>query len=119
MKCRKISPTGCGRNSRRCCLQQQKTQLNRDTQSENLPTAESIKNVERRRVATDKQSLKKTRRSRWSNRHMAKKSATQGSKVIEDLVHNEAKRKNIPTVEHQSVMQHHEQAPVKVTYANH
>ncbi len=35
---------------------------------------------------------------------------------IEDLVHNEAKRKNIPTVEHQSVMQHHEQAPVKVAY---
>ncbi|KAB0636906.1 DNA methylase [Burkholderia stagnalis] len=47
---------------------------------------------------------------------MAKKLATQASKVIEDLVHNEAKRKNIPTVEHQSVMQHHEQAPVKVAY---
>ncbi|MGY4727146.1 site-specific DNA-methyltransferase [Burkholderia pyrrocinia] len=47
---------------------------------------------------------------------MAKKPATQASKVIEDLVHNEAKRKNIPTVEHQSVMQHHEQAPVKVAY---
>ncbi|MBR8133315.1 site-specific DNA-methyltransferase [Burkholderia ambifaria] len=47
---------------------------------------------------------------------MAKKSATQASKVVEDLVHNEAKRKNIPTVEHQSVMPHHEQAPVKVTY---
>ncbi|MFM0753629.1 site-specific DNA-methyltransferase [Paraburkholderia strydomiana] len=47
---------------------------------------------------------------------MATKTATQASKVIEDLVHNEAKRKNIPTVEHQSVMQHHEQAPVKVSY---
>ncbi|CAJ3291250.1 MULTISPECIES: site-specific DNA-methyltransferase [Burkholderia] len=47
---------------------------------------------------------------------MAKKLATQASKVIEDLVHNEAKRKNIPTVEHQSVMQHHEQTPVKVKY---
>jgi adenine-specific DNA-methyltransferase len=47
---------------------------------------------------------------------MAKKPATQASKVIEDFVHNEARRKNIPTVEHQSVMQHHEQAPVKVTY---
>ena len=47
---------------------------------------------------------------------MAKKLATQASKLIEDLVHNEAKRKNIPTVEHQSVMQHHEQAPVKVKY---
>ncbi|WP_333995041.1 site-specific DNA-methyltransferase [Burkholderia orbicola] len=47
---------------------------------------------------------------------MATKPATQASKVIEDFVHNEAKRKNIPTVEHQSVMQHHEQAPVKVAY---
>ncbi len=35
---------------------------------------------------------------------------------VADLVHTEAKRKNIPTVEHQSVMQHHEQAPVKVAY---
>ena len=47
---------------------------------------------------------------------MANKSSAQANKVVEDLVHNEAKRKNIPTVEHQSVMQHHEQAPVKVTY---
>ena len=35
---------------------------------------------------------------------------------VEDIVHSEAKRKNIPTVEHQSVMQKHEQAPVKVQY---
>ncbi|MDR0379132.1 MAG: site-specific DNA-methyltransferase, partial [Candidatus Accumulibacter sp.] len=35
---------------------------------------------------------------------------------VEDLVHNEARRKNIPTVEHQSVMQQHEQMPVKVQY---
>ena len=35
---------------------------------------------------------------------------------VADLVHTEAKRKNIPTVEHQSVMQHHEQAPVQVAY---
>jgi len=48
---------------------------------------------------------------------MVKKPAQQAFKVIEDLVHGEAKRKNIPTVEHQSVMQHHEQAPVKVTYS--
>ncbi|CAJ0820247.1 site-specific DNA-methyltransferase [Ralstonia flaminis] len=47
---------------------------------------------------------------------MAKKLATQASKVIADLVHSEAKRKNIPTVEHQSVMLQHEQAPVKVRY---
>ncbi|KAK48175.1 DNA methylase [Caballeronia jiangsuensis] len=46
---------------------------------------------------------------------MVKKSATQ-PKIVEDIVHGEAKRKNIPTVEHQSVMQHHEQAPVKVTF---
>ena len=40
---------------------------------------------------------------------------------VEDIVHTEATRKNIPTQEHQSVMQAHEQAPVKVTYprANH
>lgn len=35
---------------------------------------------------------------------------------VQDLVHTEATRKNIPTVEHQSVMQQHEQAPLKVTY---
>jgi hypothetical protein len=35
---------------------------------------------------------------------------------VEDLVHNEARRKNIPTVEHQSVMQQHEQMPAKVQY---
>ena len=38
------------------------------------------------------------------------------AKQVTDLTHGEAKRKNIPTVEHQSVMQHHEQAPVKVKY---
>ena len=36
--------------------------------------------------------------------------------AVEDIVHGEAKRKNIPTVEHQSVMQQHEQAPVQVAY---
>jgi len=35
---------------------------------------------------------------------------------VEDLTHAEARRKNIPTVEHQSVMQRDEQAPVQVTY---
>ncbi|WP_372383142.1 site-specific DNA-methyltransferase [Xanthomonas sp. NCPPB 1068] len=44
-----------------------------------------------------------------------KKTQTPG-KSIEQITHTEAKRKNIPTVEHQSVMQHHEQAPVKVKY---
>lgn len=38
------------------------------------------------------------------------------AKQVADLTHGEAKRKNIPTVEHQSVMAEHEQAPVKVTY---
>jgi adenine-specific DNA-methyltransferase len=45
---------------------------------------------------------------------MAKKPTT--SKLVTDLTHGDAKRKNIPTVEHQSVMQHHEQAPIKVKY---
>jgi len=35
---------------------------------------------------------------------------------VEDLTHAEATRKNIPTVEHQSVMLPGEQAPVQVTY---
>jgi len=38
------------------------------------------------------------------------------AKTIADLTHREATRKNIPTVEHQSVMTPHEQAPVKVAY---
>lgn len=41
---------------------------------------------------------------------------SQTSIDVADLIHTEAKRKNIPTVEHQSVMQQHEQAPVKVAY---
>jgi adenine-specific DNA-methyltransferase len=36
--------------------------------------------------------------------------------AIVDLTHPEATRKNIPTAEHQSVMQRHEQAPVRVSY---
>ncbi|EMN5133207.1 site-specific DNA-methyltransferase [Burkholderia contaminans] len=47
---------------------------------------------------------------------MASKKTQKPSKSIEQITHPEAKRKNIPTVEHQSVMQHHEQAPVKVKY---
>ncbi|GHD65310.1 restriction endonuclease subunit M [Luteimonas padinae] len=35
---------------------------------------------------------------------------------VEDLAHGEARRKNIPTVEHQSVMHEHEQVPIKVKY---
>lgn len=47
---------------------------------------------------------------------MATKKTPKPGKSIEQITHTEAKRKNIPTVEHQSVMQHHEQAPVKVAY---
>ncbi len=47
---------------------------------------------------------------------MASKNSDKAGKSIEQITHTEAKRKNIPTVEHQSVMQHHEQAPVKVVY---
>lgn len=47
---------------------------------------------------------------------MATKKTQKPGKSIEQITHTEAKRKNIPTVEHQSVMQQHEQAPVKVRY---
>ncbi|UUE99047.1 hypothetical protein NDY24_04195 [Xanthomonas hortorum pv. pelargonii] len=47
---------------------------------------------------------------------MATKKTENPGKSIEQITHTEAKRKNIPTVEHQSVMQHHEQAPVQVAY---
>lgn len=40
-----------------------------------------------------------------------------GGKLVTDITHGEARRKNIPTAEHQSVMQKAEQAPVKVKYA--
>ena len=43
---------------------------------------------------------------------MAKKPST---KTVETLKHDEAKRKNIPTAEHQSVLQKAEQNPVRVT----
>jgi adenine-specific DNA-methyltransferase len=45
---------------------------------------------------------------------MDKKPSAQ--KQIADLTHPEATRKNIPTMEHQSVMARDEKAPVKVTY---
>ena len=44
---------------------------------------------------------------------MAKKGT---AKTVEALRHNEAKRKNIPTAEHQSVLRKEEQAPVRVGY---
>lgn len=45
---------------------------------------------------------------------MAKKPRT--PKTVASLTHGEAKRKNIPTAEYQSVMQKADQAPVKVKY---
>ncbi len=45
---------------------------------------------------------------------MAKKPTT--IKTVESLKHDEATRKNIPTAEYQSVMQKHEQSPVRVAY---
>src|ERR1700733_9692189 len=45
---------------------------------------------------------------------MAKKQAT--AKTVEALKHDEAKRKNIPTAEYQSVLQKAEQSPVRVAY---
>jgi len=44
---------------------------------------------------------------------MAKKSST---KTIEALQHNEAKRKNIPTAEFQSVLKQEQQNPVRIAY---
>ena len=44
---------------------------------------------------------------------MAKKSST---KTIETLKHDEAKRKNIPTAEFQSVLKQEEQNPVRIAY---
>src|SRR2546422_9699101 len=40
----------------------------------------------------------------------------QNKKTVETLKHNEARRKNIPTAEYQSVMQKNEQNPIRVAY---
>jgi adenine-specific DNA-methyltransferase len=45
---------------------------------------------------------------------MAKKPPT--LKSVATLTHDEAKRKNIPTAEHQSVIQREQEAPRKVKY---
>ena len=37
-------------------------------------------------------------------------------KKVETLTHEEAKRKNIPTAEYQSVMKEDDQSPVRVAY---
>src|SRR5271165_2082609 len=45
---------------------------------------------------------------------MAKKQPT--AKTVEALKHEEAKRKNIPTAEYQSVLQKAEQSPIRLAY---
>src|ERR1035441_7808609 len=49
---------------------------------------------------------------------MARKSkgSNRGSKTVETLTHEEAKRKNIPTAEYQSVVNKEAQDPVRVAY---
>jgi adenine-specific DNA-methyltransferase len=44
------------------------------------------------------------------------KNTTGSKKTVEALTHEEAKRKNIPTAEYQSVLQKTEQNPVRVAY---
>ena len=45
---------------------------------------------------------------------MAKKVAAK--KTVEALKHDEAKRKNIPSAEHQSILEEHQQNPIKLRY---
>src|ERR1700758_4220960 len=45
---------------------------------------------------------------------MAKKPAT--NKTVETLIHDADKRKNIPTAEYESVVQHAQQRPIRVAY---
>jgi len=50
------------------------------------------------------------------DRTMAK-NGSDGKKTVEAITHEEARRKNIPTVEFQSVMQKEEENPIRVAYA--
>ncbi len=45
-----------------------------------------------------------------------KKSNAKSSKTVETLTHAEAKRKNIPSAEHQSVMRDEDKSPIQVAY---
>jgi len=48
---------------------------------------------------------------------MAKKSTKQSSiKSVESITHDDAKRKNIPTAEYQSVVKQDQQDPIRVAY---
>ena len=46
----------------------------------------------------------------------APKNTTASKKTVAALTHDEAKRKNIPTAEYQSVLQKEEQSPVRIAY---
>ncbi len=47
---------------------------------------------------------------------MAKRATPRAPKTVESLKHDEAKRKNIPTAEHQSVLRKSETSPVRIAY---
>ena len=47
---------------------------------------------------------------------MPKTPKVKPKKIVETLLHNEAKRRNIPTAEYQSVMRDEELSPVRVAY---
>src|SRR5437899_12830893 len=47
---------------------------------------------------------------------MAKKSTAKITKTVESLKHDDAKRKNIPTAEYQSVIQREEEKPKAIKY---
>src|SRR5437868_14204260 len=47
---------------------------------------------------------------------MAKSAATKTKKSVETLIHDEAKRKNIPTAEYQAVVQKEQEHPVETRY---
>ncbi len=48
----------------------------------------------------------------------SKKKTVSKKKKVETLTHDEAKRKNIPTAEYQSVLDKEEQTPIRVAYEN-
>ena len=47
---------------------------------------------------------------------MPKKTRKKNKKAIESITHAEAKRKNIPTAEFESVMRKDEKSPIRVAY---
>ena len=48
---------------------------------------------------------------------MATTKTVKSAQRVDQITHTEARRKNIPTVEHQSVMLQHEHAPVQIEYS--